>query len=171
MWARSLAALEGVPDHLLDDELLYMACLLHDVGLSTATMQRDLPRCFTLSGALAFRDIAAAEAWDEDRIRRGEEAITLHMNPRVPARQGIEAHFLSRASRLDALGIGEWKVDRRDQRDVFADNPLDPDQKNGFSQLFDIRRHAPRSRARMYWYFGSTWLFRLTRHSVAANRL
>jgi hypothetical protein len=161
MWARILAALDGVPDHLIDDELLYVACLMHDAGLSAAAKSSDMLRCFTLSGAQALREIAAAEAWDEARIRRGEDAITLHMNPRVRTLQGIEAHFLARASQLDAIGIDMWKVHKANQREVFSAYPLQTDQRIGFSKLFNVSFHGPRSRARMYWYFGSTWWFRL----------
>jgi hypothetical protein len=44
---------------------------------------------------------------------------------------------------------------------VFDECPPNPEQRRGFSELFDIRRHAPKSRARMYWYLGSRWWFRL----------
>lgn len=159
-WARIIAAQDEIRDGDFDDELLYVCCLLHDLGLATEPTSSVRLGCFTLTGARALREIGLAASWDEERIRRGEEAITLHLNPRVTPRRGIEAHLLCRSSQLDALGIGMWKVSRTNRRRVFAGCPLDPDQRRGFSELFDIGRHAPKSRARMYWCFGSKWWFR-----------
>jgi hypothetical protein len=159
-WARILAALDKVPVHEIDDEILYVSCLVHDLGLATAPPSSVRLQCFTLRGAHALREIATAARWEEERIRRGEEAITLHVNPRVPARGRIEAHLLSRGSQLDAIGIGMWRVSPQDKARVFAAHPLDSDQRRGFSELFDGRRHAPKSRARMYSHLGSTWWYR-----------
>jgi hypothetical protein len=159
-WARILAALDNVPVHEIDDEMLYVSSLLHDLGLATAPPSSVKLKCFTLRGAQTLRDIATAAGWDEERIRRGEEAIALHVNPRVPARGQIEAHLLSRGSQLDAVGIGMWRVSFPDRGSVFGAFPPDPDQRRGFSELFDGKRHAPKSRARMYSYLGSRWWYR-----------
>jgi len=158
-WARTLVALDGISNDDIDDEVLYVSCLMHDVGLATTQRSFDRPGCFTLTGAQALRGITTG-LWEEERISQGEEAITLHMNLRVPPSQGIAAHLLSRASQLEALGLGLWKVSKADRERVFSECPLDPAQKRGISDLFRRSRHARKSRARMYSAFGSTWLFR-----------
>jgi HD superfamily phosphodiesterase len=160
-WARIIATQSGIPEGEVDDELLYVTCLLHDLGLSEAPPWQSQPGCFTLVGAQALRRIGTAAGWDHERIRRGEEAITLHMNPRVSAKRGLEAHLLTRASQLDAMGVGLSRVTRDCRNRVFASYPKNGQQKRGFSALFGMAHHRPKSRARMYRYLGSRWWFYL----------
>jgi len=108
LWAMLLAAHDRIPTAEIDEELLYVCCLLHDLGLSRTHPSLVGEKCFTMVGARVLREIATDAGWEEDRIRRGEEAITLHVNPRVITGQGLEAHLLTKATQLDAIGIGTW---------------------------------------------------------------
>lgn len=161
LWAKVLAAQDHVPPRVIDDELLYVSCLLHDLGLSGNPSSFSLSGCFTIVGASELRAIGLAADWESARIRRGEEAITLHLNPRVPPKLGVEAHLLTRSSQVDAIGIGYWRIRDAHRREVLRRSPRSSDQTRGFSALFDSPHHPPKSRARMYRSLGSKWWFYL----------
>jgi hypothetical protein len=88
-----------------DEELLYLACVLHDLGLTDAHDRRDpSAECFAVEGARAAHRLVCADGESEDRARLVAEAITLHLNITVPARLGAEAHLLHRGAWLDVAG-------------------------------------------------------------------
>ena len=88
-----------------DPELLYLACVLHDLGLTEAHWGRDPHAdCVAVEGARAAHAIVQAQGASEERARRVAEAISLHLNVTVPARLGAEAHLLSKGVSLDAVG-------------------------------------------------------------------
>jgi hypothetical protein len=114
VWARMLAA---AADLRFDDELLFVACLAHDLGLTDA--YRGCARhaeCFTLDSAEAAVAFARSMGWDNDRQDALAEAIVLHLNVVVPLRRGTEAHLLHEGTALDVLGIRAWEI-ARDRRD------------------------------------------------------
>jgi hypothetical protein len=156
VWASLLAAREGI---VFDAPILYLACLLHDVGLSETHQPPTRPFCFTLMGAEYARRISESAHWEEDRRRRVEEAITLHMNPRVRRHEGAEAHLLARGSQLDAVGFGYWGLEPDLVAKVLNRYPR-RSVKAGFVERFDSALHHPASRARLYRRLGSRWLFR-----------
>ena len=79
-------ALLGRRDRLdWDDELLYVACLLHDLGLTPAHDGREPGiECFAVEGARAADAFLADAGWDVGRRARVAEAIVLHNNAQVP---------------------------------------------------------------------------------------
>ena len=112
-----------------DPELLYLACMLHDLGLTEQHWGRDArARCFAVEGAHAAHAIVHAHGASETRARGVAEAISLHLNVTVPARLGAEAHLLSKGVSLDVVGRrlhqiqpgAAAKVDERWPRDGFA---------------------------------------------------
>ena len=120
-----------------DPELLYIASLLHDVGMPEA---RD-DRCFTVLSA------ERALGWDDPRARRAAEAITLHLNPHVPPSRGVEAHLLRAGAGLDTIRMRAWELSRATRRAVRELQPRD-----GFPEAFralitEHARLAPRSRS------------------------
>jgi HD domain-containing protein len=103
-WA--FAALFAQRDQVAHDaELLYLACVLHDLGLTAAHDRRDASaQCFAVEGARAARDLLRAHGETEERARLVAEAISLHLNISVPDRLGAEASLLSKGVTLDAVG-------------------------------------------------------------------
>jgi hypothetical protein len=90
-------------DH--DGELLYLACVLHDLGLTAAHDQRDpTAACFAVEGARAAHELLCGQGEAEDRAATVAQAITLHLNVTVPKRLGAEAHLLSKGVSLDTIG-------------------------------------------------------------------
>lgn len=88
-----------------DSELLYLACMLHDLGLTPKHCGRDEhAKCFAVEGARAAHVLVREAGASEDRARKVAEAISLHLNITVPARLGIEAHLLSKGVSLDVVG-------------------------------------------------------------------
>jgi hypothetical protein len=97
-WGCLLAPRDGVP---FDRELLYVASLLHDLGLTDAFAGH---RCFELESADAARRFARKRGWDDDRCWILAEAIRLHMQPRVFREDGAEAYLLDAGTTLDCSG-------------------------------------------------------------------
>ncbi len=109
-WA--YAALFAERDRVAHDaELLYVACMLHDLGLTTAHWGHDRhAQCFAVEGAYAAQvfvgelDGAGEQRASEGRAQKVAEAISLHLNVNVPARLGAEAALLSKGVSLDVVG-------------------------------------------------------------------
>jgi hypothetical protein len=153
LWASLLAAHDHV-DH--DDELLYAASLLHDLGLTDdhRTGFPDRSGCFAVDGgrrarALLLERSAPASAADEIA-----EAITLHMNTTVTLMSGPTAHLLHMGAHLDVVG-------RRaaDLPDAVVAAGVARFPRDGFSSCFTelMRREAterPHSRAGVLWRLG-----------------
>jgi HD domain len=102
-----------------DEELLYLACALHDLGLTPAHDRADpTAHCFAVEGARAAHELVCA-AGDQARANVVAEAITLHLNVTVPARMGAEAQLLSKGVSLDTVGrrlhrLPRASIDRAD---------------------------------------------------------
>jgi hypothetical protein len=114
-----------------DAELLYLACMLHDLGLTSAHDQADpTAKCFAVEGARAARELICAHGDPQSRAQTVAEAITLHLNVTVPARMGAEAQLLSKGVSLDTIGrrshqlplTSVRKVDERWPRDGLAEH-------------------------------------------------
>ena len=69
----------------IDREALYVAAVLHDVGLFQASPPAS-EHCFSVGSAREARRIARDAGWDEARQDRIAEAITTNLKPLCPAR-------------------------------------------------------------------------------------
>lgn len=79
VWAVILAAHDGV---LYDEELLYVASLLHDIAFAEPPQYPDgRPRCFLVACAEAALKVGASAGWDE---RRSELAAELRRSRFMP---------------------------------------------------------------------------------------
>ena len=88
-----------------DPELLYLACVLHDLGLTSAHDGHDRKAaCFAVEGARAAHRLLCTEGAEEQRALRVAEAISLHLNITVPSALGVEASLLSKGVSLDTVG-------------------------------------------------------------------
>jgi len=113
-----------------DSELLYLACMLHDLGLTESHWDRDAhSKCFAVEGARAAQALMHAHGASQARAGKVAEAISLHLNVTVPARLGPEAHLLSKGVSLDVVGRrlhqialpAVQRVDAQWPREKFAD--------------------------------------------------
>ncbi|HTA06359.1 MAG TPA: HD domain-containing protein [Solirubrobacteraceae bacterium] len=103
-WA--YAALFAERDRVAHDaELLYLACMLHDLGLTKPHWGRDPhAQCFAVEGAYAARAFVGEHGASGEQANAVAQAISLHLNVTVPARLGTEAQLLSKGVSLDVVG-------------------------------------------------------------------
>ncbi|MGN5764660.1 HD domain-containing protein [Acinetobacter calcoaceticus] len=88
-----------------DAELLAVSCLLHDLGMTTQHYQHHAHcRCFAGQGAHAAKDWSIQQGWPIGRADQLFDVISLHMNPYVALKEGIEAHLLQQAASCDVIG-------------------------------------------------------------------
>jgi hypothetical protein len=127
-WAVTLAERDGIR---FDAELLYVAALLHDLGL---VAEFDSGRCFELDSAAAAADLAAATGWSRERREALAEAIRLHVALEGELGDGPETYLLWHATGLDVVGHRYRDLDRRTIESVVAQYPP-LDFKRGFTDL------------------------------------
>ena len=139
-----------------DDELFYVICVLHDLGLTDPHDGKNPGlECFAVEGARVAGDFLSARGWPEERAGATAEAICLHLNITVPReRHGPEAHLLNTGAGLDVVGRGLTdlpkervaEIERRYPRSGFYD---------GFSGLMAKQAEdRPDSRAALMWKLG-----------------
>jgi hypothetical protein len=157
LWGAILAAQDGIA---FDEEVLYVAALLHDAGMPVAAAEGH-DCCFTLDSVLAVR---ALDAPPEPAARRHavEEAIALHLNPAVARERGAEAHLMNAAAALDVLGMRLWEIEREAKAAVLERHP-----RQGFKSEWDglCRAHIramPRGRI--------AWLYRYAAFGLQLRR-
>ena len=104
-WATLLALDDGVA---VDRNLLFAACLLHGMGLSSDALPGDT--CFTMRSSRLARAVLQRAGANESQQRCVAEAITLHANLEVSAAQGAEAHLLHAGAALDVIGARSQEI-------------------------------------------------------------
>src|SRR5438552_18430040 len=114
-----------------DAELLYVAALLHDLGL---VARFDTGRCFEEDGADAAAVLAAEAGWPPERCQALAEAIRLHVALAVELADGPEAFLLWHSTGLDVGGSRFAELRAETVRDVLASYPR-LDFKQGFTDL------------------------------------
>jgi hypothetical protein len=107
-WA---VALGGVHHVDFDPELLFVAAMLHDVGLAPEFDSHTKP--FEVAGGHVAWVFAAGAGWPPGRRARLAEVIVRHMRAEVDPAEDPEGFLLSRAAAADIAG--------RDVADLPAD--------------------------------------------------
>jgi HD superfamily phosphodiesterase len=149
------ASLLGSRDRLrYDDELLYVASALHDLGLTDDYAARGGVPCFAVQGALAARDWSLEHGCDHARAGRIADAISLHINPRVRVKEGVEAHLLTAGAAFDVIGTRYWELGR-----PLVSATVERHPRLGFKREMDERsraaaRRGPRTRVALGYRLG-----------------
>ena len=121
-------ALLGIRDGVAwDAELLYVASMLHDIGLTPAY---DRGGCFERDGADAARELLTELGWPADRADTAAEAIYLHMHEVGPD-DTPEARLLDLGTAVDVRGFR-----LADVPDTSRDFVLDRFPRIGFKEHF-----------------------------------
>lgn len=90
-----------------DDEAVFTALMLHDLGLTNGKcLSGDKEQCFTVIGAREAGELAAKHGWSDKRANITAQAITLHLNVIVDQRHGKEAQMVRAGSGGDVAGLG-----------------------------------------------------------------
>ncbi|MGW7418268.1 HD domain-containing protein [Streptomyces sp. NPDC054863] len=116
-----------------DPELLYVAALFHDLGLTpgyAASEQR-----FEIDGADAARDFLLRHGLSADDARIAWTAIALHTTPEIPCRMESEVALVTAGVELDVLGLGFDEVTDGQRAAVVAAHPR-PDFKRRILAAF-----------------------------------
>lgn len=142
LWARLLALRDGVG---YDDELLYVASVLHDLGLTERFWGRDDSECFSIDGGEAAREFALAQGWKSGRADALAEALVLHLNVQVRDRNGVEARLMQSGTTLDVTGARLGGIARETAAAVVARHPrlgLKSEFAHWFQREIARRPHA-----------------------------
>jgi hypothetical protein len=101
-WARLLD--EG--RQAFDDEAVFTALMLHDLGLTDGLrLSGDREQCFTVVGARKAGELAAKHGWSDQRANITAQAITLHLNVIVDPCHGKEAQMVRAGAGGDVAGL------------------------------------------------------------------
>ncbi|NEB75023.1 HD domain-containing protein [Streptomyces sp. SID14478] len=116
-----------------DPELLYVAALFHDLGLTQeyATSQQR----FEIDGADAARDFLLRHGLTAERARIAWTAIALHTTPEIPYRMEPEVALVTAGVEVDVLGFGFDEVGDAQRDAVVAAHPR-PDFKRRILRAF-----------------------------------
>jgi cyanamide hydratase family protein with HD domain len=85
----------------VDPELLYLASILHDIGLTTA---HDGPGSFELNGARSAHSFLLDAGYDAERAARVHEAIALHAAVGVANHGSPELALVHFGAGVDVIG-------------------------------------------------------------------
>jgi hypothetical protein len=99
LWGAMYGTAHGIA---FDDELYYVAALLHDIGLTEAFDSHRLP--FEEAGGQLAWVFGVAAGWPAERAARVSEIIVLHMRDDVAPADDPESHLLQVATTWEAAG-------------------------------------------------------------------
>lgn len=124
-----------------DLELLYVAAMFHDLGL-TARYGTSTER-FEIDGADAARDFLVQHGIDESEAHKVWLGIALHTTPGVPAHLEPEISLLVAGVATDVVGLDRAALSPDAIEAVIAAHPR-PDFKNRILTAFnDGMKHRP----------------------------
>ncbi|MCX2968818.1 MULTISPECIES: HD domain-containing protein [Streptomyces] len=126
LWAAALGSAEGLA---FDAELLYVAALLHDLGLVPEFDSHTVD--FAETGGHVAWVFAAGAGWPPERRRRLAEVIERHMADAVDPARDVEGHLLERGTSVDVTGHGLDALPAALTADVLARHP-----RPGFPEEF-----------------------------------
>ncbi|WP_235716791.1 HD domain-containing protein [Mycolicibacterium goodii] len=99
LWGSTYAAKHGIA---FDAELLYVAALLHDIGLTDPFDSHRI--AFEEAGGELAWVFGVAAGWPTERAARAAEVIVLHMRDDVAPADDAESHLLQVATSWDVAG-------------------------------------------------------------------
>ena len=115
VWAKTLGDSLGMT---VDDELLFVAAMLHDLGVTDPFDAHVMP--FESSGGAAAWTFAAGAGWSTERRERVREVIERHMWVSVDVEDDPEGFLLEAATSLDVAHADPGTWDPTLRRDVVA---------------------------------------------------
>ncbi|MBB4741703.1 hypothetical protein BJY16_005162 [Actinoplanes octamycinicus] len=120
LFARLLAEHQEVEaDRDYDPELLFVACLLHDIGLSAPGDRRQR---FEVDGADVAAEFLTARGVPAGGVDAVWEAIALHTSPGIAERRGVLCQLVRRGVGMD-LGFDAALVTEPDATRIHAAYP------------------------------------------------
>ncbi|MGW0732749.1 HD domain-containing protein [Streptomyces sp. NPDC002851] len=124
-----------------DSELLYVAALFHDLGLTqdyAASEQR-----FEIDGADAARDFLLRHGLTPEHARTVWTAIALHTTPEIPYRMEPEVALVTAGVELDVLGLGFDEITDAQRDAVVAAHPRSDFKRRILAAFTEGIAHRP----------------------------
>jgi hypothetical protein len=130
-----------------DNERLYLGCLFHDYGLTTAHASASENGGFELVGARCAHGFAHAHDCGREESVALYESISLHLNPYLSFNANEpEAVLLQRGATLDVIGSDRHLIPQQELVRVHRRHPREGFREAILATMRDIR-HPPDSRA------------------------
>jgi HD superfamily phosphodiesterase len=136
VYASLLASSDG---RQVNDEALYVGCILHDIGLTPRYEQPTQP--FEEVSAAVATSLMAEQGWEDMRRAALGRAIVLHMAAEIGSSELPESHALEAGVALDVTGRRLADLDHAVVAEVLRVLPRGP-FKRDFTAL--IEREAER---------------------------
>lgn len=137
-------ALQGLRRGLQPDaELLYVAAMFHDLGLTER--YRDSQVRFEVDGADAARDFLRTRGVDEAEATKVWLGIALHTTPGVPEFMAPEVALLQAGVEVDVLGVGREQLDPEALAAVTAAHPRPQFKQRIVAAFNDGMKHRPQT--------------------------
>jgi hypothetical protein len=115
-----------------DPELLYVATMFHDVGLTSPHSSPDLR--FEVDGANAAREFLRSYGVSERDVEDVWTAIALHTTPGIPEHMRPVVALVTSGVEMDVLGLAYDQFTPDQRRQVCAHHPREADFK---TQIID----------------------------------
>jgi HD superfamily phosphodiesterase len=146
-----LAALSGKRKGLtFDPELLYVAAMFHDYGLTAGYGESHLR--YEVDGANAARVFLRSHGISEADGQRVWFAIALHTTNGISPHLYPIAALLAEGANMDLVGAGYEDFTAAQRRAVEAAYPRPPQFAEGFLQaLYDSLKHRPETTQGTLW--------------------
>lgn len=106
VWGDLLAVIDGAA---VDRDALFLAALLHDLGLTAAHAPAP-GGCFAVVGAERAMAVLRAAGASADLTARVGAAICLHLNPVIAPEHGAVAHYLQAGASADVIGARQREL-------------------------------------------------------------
>jgi hypothetical protein len=127
-----------------DRELLYVAAMFHDIGLTS--VYRESPLRFEVDSANAARDFLRSHHIEEKDIEKVWTAVALHTTPGIPEHMQGEIALVQAGAGMDVAGRGFEEFTDEQRITVVEAYPRGPDFASKMIDTFyDGMKHRPGS--------------------------
>jgi HD superfamily phosphodiesterase len=127
-----------------DPELLYVAAMFHDIGLTPHYRNSQLR--FEVDGANAARDFLQGHGISQGDIERVWAAVALHTTPGIPEHMHPEIVLVQAGAAMDVVGRGYDDLANEQREAVMAAHPRSRDFKHEMIEAFyQGMKHRPDS--------------------------
>ncbi|REG49108.1 HD domain-containing protein [Paraburkholderia sp. BL6669N2] len=127
---------------VFDPELLYVAAMFHDIGLTSTYSESQLR--FEVDGANAARDFLRSHHIAESDVDKVWAAVALHTTPGIPEHMHAEIALVQAGAGMDVAGRGFEQFSDSQREAVVAAYPRESDFANRMIDTFnDGMKHRP----------------------------
>jgi hypothetical protein len=133
----------------IDDEILTVAAILHDIGLYPAVSRGGV---YTADGAELAREMLPAHGWSDERIARCADAIDRHHEVRNQQGRGPEVETLRLADLVELSGgLLRFGLDRAWLRALYVSVPRRGLVGELAREVGRALRERPLTMPRIFW--------------------